>query len=294
MTDNVAETPTSGVLSFIDNPVQTLTIEQLRLTADERTTRQDYMNGIAHYQLIDKIAEIVETGNLKHVVDIIYAADNKNRVLPGVTVLPLAQEKYGMNSLESHILRRISGKILIKDMATDESVGSIAMSFHQQGIQVAFGQNVTVCSNMCIFGDNIIYSYGSNSMPLDKMFNVVRDWVANYSDMRAFDLKVMNRMKTILIDPVKELPELIGNLQIEAVNAAYRKSNVVPPLNISQISTFTKNAMDKIDELGGKMTSLWQLYNMATELHKPGVTDFPNILPANRNFGNFIIRHFNL
>lgn len=292
--ENIAESPTKGILSFTDNPVQTLTIDQLRLTADERTTRQDYMNGIAHHQLIDKIAEIVETGNLKYVVDVIYAADNKNKVLPGVTVLPIAQEKYGMNSLESHILRRVAGKIIIKDKEDEDSVGSIAVSFHQQGIQVAFGQNVKVCSNMCIFGENIIYSYGSNSMPLEKMFNVIRDWTTNYNNMREFDVNLMNKMKTILIDPIKELPEFIGNLQIEAVNSAYRKSNVVPPLNISQISTFTKNAMDKVEELNGTMTSLWQLYNMATELHKPGVTDFPNILPANRNFGNFIIRHFNL
>ena len=291
---NKAEQESKGLISFIENPVQEITLDQLRVTADERTARQDYMNGIAHYQLFDRVAEIVEKGNLNFHVEKIYAADNKNKVLPGVTVLPFAQEKYGMGSLESHILRRVTGKISITNFQDEESNGSLAISFHQQGVQIAFGQNVKICSNMSIFGENLIYSYGQNGMPIDKMFNVVSDWVSNFEEMRAYDTKLMNAMKNILIEPEKALPELIGNLQIEAVNAAYRKSNLIPPLNISQISQFTKNALDKVEELKGGMTSLWQLYNLATELHKPGATDFPNILPANKNFGNFIIRNYNL
>ena len=294
MENNKAEKESKGLISFIENPVQEITLDQLRVTADERTARQDYMNGIAHYQLFDRISEIVEKGNLQFNVDKIYAADNKNKVLPGVTVLPFAQEKYGMGSLESHILRRVTGKICISNFEDEESNGSLAVSFHQQGIQIAFGQNVKICSNMSIFGENLIYSYGQNGMPIDKMFNVISDWISNFEEMRKIDVDLMNKMKNILIDPEKALPELIGNLQIEAVNSAYRKSNVVPPLNISQISQFTKNALDKVDDLNGSMTSLWQLYNLATELHKPGATDFPNILPANKNFGNFILRNFKL
>ena len=290
----IAEKESVGLISFLENPVQEITLEQLKVTADERTSSQNYMNGIAHHQLFERIAEIVSLGGLNFSVDKIYVADNKNKVLPGVTVLPFAQEKYGIGSLESHILRRVTGKISIHNLSDDESNGSLAVSFHQQGIQVAFGQNVKICSNMSIFGENLIYSYGSNSMPIDKMFNVISDWVSNFDEMRNHDLDIMNKMKNILINPMEELPKLIGNLQIEAVNAAYRKSNVVPPLNISQISQFTKGALDKVETLGDKMTSLWQLYNIATELHRPGQTDFPNMLPANKNFGNFIIRHFGL
>ena len=290
-----AEEASKGLIDFTVNPVQTISLDDLRVTADERTSRQDYMNGIAHYQLFDRIAEIVDKGNLNFHIDKIFAADNKNKVLPGVTILPFAQEKYGIGSLESHILRRVTGKINIFNEEDDESNGSVAISFHQQGIQVAFGQNVKICSNMSIFGENLLYSYGTNSMPIEKMFNVISDWMAKFQEMRAFDMGVINRMKNILVDPLEELPKLIGKLQIEAVNSAYRKSNIIPPLNISQISKFTENALNKFEEEHiGEMMSLWKLYNIATELHKPGLTDFPNILPANKNFGNFVIRNFSI
>jgi hypothetical protein len=292
---NQAEEITSKLLSFLDNPIQELTLEQLKLTADERTTGQNYMNGIAHHQIFDRVSEIMDKHNLKFYVDKIYAADNKNKSLPGVTVLPLAQEKYGMNSLESHILRRINGKLNILTDNDATSCGSIALSFHQQGIQLAFGQNVHICSNMSIFGENLIYSYGQNGMPIDKMFNVIGDWANQYGELRAHDVSILKKMNDIFIEPSKAIPELIGKLQIEAVNAAYRRSNIVPPLNIGQISAFTKSILDKTDELSSDtFISVYELYNFGTEMHKVGETDLPNILPANKNFGNFFIRNYEL
>ena len=40
MESNKAEKESKGLISFIENPVQQITLDQLRVTADERTARQ--------------------------------------------------------------------------------------------------------------------------------------------------------------------------------------------------------------------------------------------------------------
>lgn len=51
------------------------------------------------------------------------------------------------------------------------------------------------------------------------------------------------------------------------------------PLNQSQISVFTENCLLAYQER--QVLSLWDVYNIATELYKPGRTEIPNLIPQN-------------
>ena len=51
------------------------------------------------------------------------------------------------------------------------------------------------------------------------------------------------------------------------------------PLNQSQISIFTEEVLKLIREKG--QVTAWDLYNVATEIYKPGRTDFPALIPQN-------------
>ena len=51
------------------------------------------------------------------------------------------------------------------------------------------------------------------------------------------------------------------------------------PLNQGQISVFTEDLL-KLNLEKGKIT-LWDIYNVATELYKPGRTDIPAMIPQN-------------
>ena len=51
------------------------------------------------------------------------------------------------------------------------------------------------------------------------------------------------------------------------------------PLNQSQISVFTEEVL-KLAMSKGQITA-WDLYNVATEIYKPGKTDFPALIPQN-------------
>ena len=51
------------------------------------------------------------------------------------------------------------------------------------------------------------------------------------------------------------------------------------PLNQRQISIFTEEVL-KLAMSKGQITA-WELYNIATEIYKPGKTDFPALIPQN-------------
>lgn len=51
------------------------------------------------------------------------------------------------------------------------------------------------------------------------------------------------------------------------------------PLNQSQISIFTEEVLKLVREKG--QVTAWDLYNVATEIYKPGRTDFPALIPQN-------------
>ena len=51
------------------------------------------------------------------------------------------------------------------------------------------------------------------------------------------------------------------------------------PLTQAQISEFTEDYLEKTQE--NPIFSLWDIYNIATELYKPGKTDIPNLIPQN-------------
>ena len=51
------------------------------------------------------------------------------------------------------------------------------------------------------------------------------------------------------------------------------------PLNQGQISVFTEEVL-KLVMTKGQITA-WDLYNVATEIYKPGKTDFPALIPQN-------------
>ena len=55
------------------------------------------------------------------------------------------------------------------------------------------------------------------------------------------------------------------------------------PLNQSQISIFTEEVLKLVREKG--QITAWDLYNVATEIYKPGRTDFPALIPQNGGNG---------
>ena len=192
---------------FQKNGIEVMNFETLQRTYKENDIYNNPVQGIYHYQVIRRMMDICEKYNLDYEVEEIFAAQNRNKTQPGVSILPQVEQTHGEKAVEAHILRRIFATIRIKDWETDELTTTLVIAYHQDGIQAAIGPCVLICHNQCILSpERSVCNYGKKKVSTEEVL---------------------------------------------------------------------KLAMSK-----GQITA-WELYNIATEIYKPGKTDFPALIPQN-------------
>ena len=297
-TENIRTLNFTGV-----NSIETLTLDELKQTYLEHNISGNPMhNGIYHYDLIERIGDICTNHGLDFVIADIFAAQNKRKGYEGVAVAPHLEEKYGKNALQAHALRRVFTTIKINTLEDDDSNTGLAIAYHQNGIQIAIGPNVKICTNQCILSkERIVQTYGANKVSdLNKVMEIVDDWMHNFNAHRAHDVNVLNKMKTIQTN-YRDVMELIGNLTSIRVSKDSKHGSLrgkikldTYPLTQAQITEFTEGYLLKCLMQESDVMSLYDVYNIATELHKPGITDMSNIIPQNAAWTELITEHFEL
>ena len=298
--------PVVRILDFSDGNIETLSLQELKETYPERNTDQTpQFNGIFHYELIDRIGSIIEANGLSYAIEYIFAVNNKNKGANGVSVNPNIETEYGKGAIQAHALRRVFTTIRINDLEDEESNTGLAIAYHQDGIQLGIGPNVKICHNQCILNkDRSVATYGGADKvkDIDKLLQIVDDWMKNFTEHRTDDQKVIAAMKQIQTN-YSQIMELIGRLNtIRVVKDSKEKSlkaheanlGKTYPLNGAQINQFTEKYLMKCVELKTTDMSLWTIFNIATESYKPGLTDFPNIVSQNIAWSEFLIKSFEL
>lgn len=202
---------------FQKNGIEVMNFETLQRTYKENDIYNNPVQGIYHYQVIRRMMDICEKYNLDYEVEEIFAAQNRNKTQPGVSILPQVEQTHGEKAVEAHILRRIFATIRIKDWETDELTTTLVVAYHQDGIQAAIGPCVLICHNQCILSpERSVCNYGKKKVSTEEVL---------------------------------------------------------------------KLAMTK-----GQITA-WELYNIATEIYKPGKTDFPALIPQNGAMAELLLSH---
>lgn len=269
-------------LNFEIAKIQELDIETLQATYKENDVFGKPLKDIYHYQVINEILERCKRNGLKYDIQDIFAANNNSKQFPGVSMLPQVAAQYGANAPEAHILRRVYSTIRIHDGETDELTTNIAIAYHQEGLQVAFGTTVKICRNLCILGvEKMVANFGNGKISNDKIFESVDNWLQNFGNYQERDLRVIERMRSINVQK-SDAMQLIGLLT--SIRVAYdqnigdvRENLKNYPLNQAQISIFTENYLRFEQE--NEQVNLWDVYNIATHIYKPNTTEIPNILP---------------
>ena len=270
--------------NFSVNNIETMSLDTLRRTHKENDIYGQPVKGIYHYEVIQRMADLCEKHNLNYEVEEIFAAQNKNKNQPGVVVLPQVEREFGVQAVEAHILRRIYTTIRINDWETDELTTTLVVAFHQDGIQAAIGPCVKICHNQCILSpERSVANYGRDKVTTEEFFTRVDEWLSNFHTNMTEDRERIKRLKSKVVSPT-ELYAFIGLLtaiRVSHDSADKRLSSQVDtyPLNQGQISVFTEDLL-KLNLEKGKIT-LWDIYNVATELYKPGRTDIPAMIPQN-------------
>ena len=252
---------------FQKNGIEVMNFETLQRTYKENDIYNNPVQGIYHYQVIRRMMDICEKYNLDYEVEEIFAAQNRNKTQPGVS-----------------ILRRIFATIRIKDWETDELTTTLVIAYHQDGIQAAIGPCVLICHNQCILSpERSVCNYGKKKVSTEEVFETVDGWLANFEVNMNEDIERIQRLKRRIV-PMEEIYLYIGLLTALRVSHDSSDRNLSStvetyPLNQSQISVFTEEVL-KLAMSKGQITA-WDLYNVATEIYKPGKTDFPALIPQN-------------
>ena len=269
---------------FQKNGIEVMNFETLQRTYKENDIYNNPVQGIYHYQVIRRMMDICEKYNLDYEVEEIFAAQNRNKTQPGVSILPQVEQTHGEKAVEAHILRRIFATIRIRDWETDELTTTLVVAYHQDGIQAAIGPCVKICHNQCILSpQRSISNYGKKKVTTDELFETVDGWLANFEVNMNEDIARIQRLKRRIV-PMEEIYLYIGLLTALRVSHDSSDRNLSStvetyPLNQSQISIFTEEVL-KLAMSKGQITA-WELYNIATAIYKPGKTDFPALIPQN-------------
>lgn len=281
---NVAVLEKQQQFDFQKNGIEVMDFDTLRRTYKENDIYGNPIRGIYHYQAIQRMMDICEKHSLNYEVEEIFAAQNKNKTQPGVVILPQVELTYGEKAVEAHVLRRIYTTIRIKDWETDELTTTLVVAYHQEGIQAAIGPCVKICHNQCILSpDRSVANYGKGKVTTEELFERVDDWMTNFEVNLSEDIERIRRLKSRVVTP-EEIYMYIGMLTAMRVShdsSDKKLSSGVEtyPLNQGQISAFTEEVLKL--SLTKKQITAWDLYNVATELYKPGKTDFPALIPQN-------------
>ena len=269
---------------FQKNSVEVLDLSTLRATHKENDIYGNPLRGVYHYEVINRVMQICRNSGLNYEVEEIFAAQNRSKQNPGVVILPQVEAIHGTNSAEAHILRRVYTTIRIKDEETHEMTSNIVIAYHQDGIQIAFGPCVRICHNQCILNkERITQNFGSDKVSNGEMFQSVENWMSDFFNFRETDIRILQKMKEINCtqNDVYQLIGLLTSLRVahDSDIAELRQGVNCYPLTQAQISQFTEDYLEKA--IDTPIMNLWDVYNIATELYKPGKTDIPNLIPQN-------------
>ena len=281
---NLAVLEKQQQFDFQKNGIEVMNFDTLQRTYKENDIYNNPVQGIYHYQVIRRMMDICEKYNLDYEVEEIFAAQNRNKTQPGVSILPQVEQTHGEKAVEAHILRRIFATIRIKDWETEELTTTLVVAYHQDGIQAAIGPCVRICHNQCILSpERSVCNYGKKKVTTEEVFDTVDGWMANFEVNMNEDIERIRRLKRRII-PLEEVYMYIGlltALRVSHDSADRNLSSSVEtyPLNQGQISVFTEEVLKLVMEKG--QITAWKLYNIATNIYKPGKTDFPALIPQN-------------
>jgi hypothetical protein len=274
------------VINFEKDNCEVITLEELKETCSlsDYKGHKPKAKPLEHYELIETIITMLTINNLKFDMGDIYTSKSDT-----VRIMKLDPDKIGL--LESWMFQRLVTKIDIHSNDANYTP-SIGIGYNINGMTIAVGTNVRVCSNMSIFGNKLIQSYGNNAIhELDKFKELVNTWITNIPEIHKTNLAIFEGLKEVSIDPVIEMRNLIGDLEMDAVRAAYIDTKHPAALNIGQVSQLSKDIM-LADLEGNKMFTAYELYNCCTSLLVPNRTDIANIWQDNATIGKYFCRRY--
>lgn len=266
--------------------VGTIELDELKLTKSvfDYGGKVSHSRPLKHFELIDRTLELCDKANLNPVLEPIWISKSDSK-----TISELYKADPGI--LGSWIFERLLTRISLNSITSDENYhASIGIGYNTHGLTLAWGTNVRVCQNMSIFGQNLMTTYGPNKMPFDKIMEVFSKWLGEGAEKFNADKTTFKLMSGIQVDS-NGMDKCIGKLHQLAVKQAYIDTKIDAPLNISQVSNFSKEYLTNYKSLDKPLT-VYDVYNAGTAILSPNKSEIENLWQNNLSFGNFIVNEY--
>jgi hypothetical protein len=243
---------------------------------------------IEHYDFIDMIGDKATAKGYNIQLDPIYVAKAEAKRL-------MTLDPHKVGTPESFLFNRLVTRVNIIGGGFEDHRHNtaIAIGYTDKGLQVGFGTNVKACQNMSIFGGRLHMTYGKQSVPWDKLVELINAHIAQLPDICESDTRLLSQMMDREVNS-SEVITTLGKMHIESVKNTYFDGDFA--LNIGQTSQFTKGILkDAPDVLEhGEPILLYDFYNVGTRILHPDTAETTAVWPSNRMWGDFVVEHFNL
>ena len=124
---------------FVENKTEVITLPELK-----RTVNAEDIGGLSrtrpvpHFKLIDDLNSILTEAGQAPVLDHMYIGRSQ-----GTKLIKQIEQQHGVEKvLDAWLLDRLTGKIMLPSLSNKTTGAAIAFSYHDKGIDVAFGQDV--------------------------------------------------------------------------------------------------------------------------------------------------------
>jgi len=188
------------------------------------------------------------------------------------------------------------------NIGDDLSNARIALTLNKEGLSVAFGMNVHVCTNFNVMGGTILraYKHGKNrAMPWELMEHRLREWFGNMQQMFALQVQIRDVMIGREIQSPRVMDEIFGDLYLRAIHSAYPKTTVssagldaVAPFDTNELSKFAQESLKQ--RASTEIGTVWDLYNWGTSIMKPGTVDIGQLANSSNDWASYLTHRFEL
>jgi len=239
--------------------VMNITLEELQATADYVGEKK---HEISHHKIFSDMMMDLQSRGFKAKLDQLFISKN-GIINPTELQVQRSKDLQSVNDINGIIIRNVIGRINIegKEFDDGDTNQQIAISYNKSGVAMAMGANVQICSNLSIFGGQMVANYGQGQMPMMRMLEIMGSWIQNMKMVRMRDLAIHKALKAHEIDPTTEVDQVIGNLH-RLVEMNIRNSKVVAPLSHSRIHDIQRGML----EHSGEMATAYDFFMAATNV----------------------------
>lgn len=280
--------------------INSITPQQLSLSRVEKTVSGGITSEVTSMAALNAVSEIMDKKGISFRIKDIWAINNQpNNVQCGISISRELEDIYTPGDVRTMLFRRLYMMLDIEDNFSDKTTGNIVISYHQDGIEFAFGDNVRVCSNLCIYGGEVIRNYalyGNRSIPFSNMLEIMNHWMDTYDVRRQRNVFLTERLKERQLTN-GEVESFFGDLVLRSARHSSNR-DILAPLNMTQSYDIAKNVSKRAsimnDTPSWNINTAWDLYNGITEQHKVDRIDSSLILYQANSAFNLLSRKFDI